>query len=69
MGPLAARRVDALDWSGVGKPSSSIYFQLSPLGGIRLRPRRRSWMALTLSEREEISRGIVARQSIWSMAV
>ena len=43
-----------------GKPSSSIYFQISPYGGIRPLPWRRSRLALTLSEREEISRGIVA---------
>ena len=47
-----------------GKPSSSIYFQISPHGGIRPPPRRRSRLALTLSEREEISRGIVSGQSI-----
>ena len=51
-----------------GKPSSSIYFQLAPYGGIRPAVRRRSRLALTLSEREEISRGIVARRSIRSMA-
>ena len=51
-----------------GKPSSSIYFQLAPHGGIRPAPRRRSRFALTLSEREEISRGIVAHQSARSMA-
>jgi hypothetical protein len=51
-----------------GKPSSSIYFQLTPHGGIRPEPRRRSRLALTLSEREEISRGIVAQQSIRSIA-
>ena len=51
-----------------GKPSSSIYFQLAPHGGIRPVPRRRSRLALTLSEREAISRGIVARRSIRSMA-
>ena len=51
-----------------GKPSSSIYFQLAPHGGIRPAPRRRSRLALTLSEREEISRGIVADRSIRSMA-
>ena len=49
-------------------PSSSIYFQLAPHGGIRPAPRRRSRLALSLSEREEISRGIVARHSIRSMA-
>ena len=46
-----------------GRPSSSIYFQLAPHGGIRPAPRRRSRLALTLSEREEISRGIAAYQS------
>jgi IS30 family transposase len=51
-----------------GKPSSSIYFQLAPHGGIRPPPRRRSRLALSLSEREEISRGIVAQRSIRSMA-
>ncbi len=51
-----------------GKPSSSIYFQLAPHGGIRPGPRRRSRLALTLSEREEISRGIVAHHSIRSLA-
>ncbi len=39
-----------------GKPSSSIYFQLAPHGGIRPALRRRSRLALTLAEREEISR-------------
>lgn len=51
-----------------GKPSSSIYFQLSPSRGIRPAPRRRSRLALTLAEREEISRGIVAQRSIRFMA-
>ena len=51
-----------------GKPSSSIYFQLAPHGGIRPAPRRRSRLALSLAEREEISRGIVAERSIRSMA-
>src|SRR5450432_4603821 len=51
-----------------GKQSSSIYFQISPHGGIRPTPRRRSRLALTLSEREEISRGIAVRRSARSMA-
>src|SRR6195256_3841877 len=50
------------------KPSSSIYFQLAPHGGIRPAPRRRSRLALTLSEREEISRGIAVHRSARSMA-
>ena len=52
-----------------GKPSSSIYYQLSPHGGIRPPPRCRSRLALSLAEREEISRGIVAECSIRSMAL
>src|ERR1700675_3761146 len=51
-----------------GKPSSSIYFQVSPHGGIRPAARRRSRLALTLSEREEISRGIAVHRSARSMA-
>src|ERR1700732_3411842 len=51
-----------------GKQSSSIYFQPSPYGGIRPAPRRRSRLALTPAEREEISRGIAVRRSARSMA-
>ncbi len=51
-----------------GKESSSIHFQLSPHGGIRPAPRRRSRLALTLLERETISRGLAADQSARSMA-
>ena len=51
-----------------GKPSSSIYYQVAPHGGIRPAPRRRSRLALTLAEREEISRGIAGHQSARSMA-
>ena len=51
-----------------GKPSSSIRGQLSPYGGIRPAPRRRSKLALTLSEREETSRGLAAEQSARSLA-
>jgi IS30 family transposase len=47
---------------------SSIAGILSRTGGIRPPPRRRSRRALTLSEREEISRGIVAGQSLRSIA-
>jgi IS30 family transposase len=58
--------------TGIGRvfsrPSSSIYNQLSPYGGIRPAPRCRSRWALTLAEREEISRGIVAQRSIRAMA-
>src|SRR6266851_9816701 len=51
-----------------GKPSSSIYFLVAPHGGIRPAERRRSRLALTLAEREVISRGITARQSARSVA-
>ncbi len=50
------------------RPSSSIFGQLAPTGGIRPPPRRRSRLALTLSEREEISRGIVSDLSLRSIA-
>ena len=50
------------------KESSSIHFQISPYGGVRPAARRRSRLALTLLERETISRGIVARRSARSMA-
>ena len=51
-----------------GKPSSSIYSQVSPYGGIRPASRHRSRLALTRAEREEISRGLAAQQSARSMA-
>ena len=47
-----------------GKTSSSIFAHLSPTGGIRPPPRRRSRLALTLAEREEISRGLVHGHSL-----
>jgi len=46
------------------RPSSSIFVQLAPTGGIRPAPRRRSCVALSISEREEISRGLAANQSM-----
>src|SRR6202162_4376576 len=51
-----------------GKPSSSIYFLVTPHGGIRPGLRRRSRLALTLAEREVISRGVTAHQSARSIA-
>ena len=51
-----------------GKASSSVYFQIAPHGGIRPAPRRRSRLALTPWEREEISRGIAAHESVRSIA-
>ena len=48
---------------------SAIQGVLSRTGGIRPPQRRRSRLSLTLSEREEISRGVVAGQSLRSIAV
>ena len=47
---------------------SSIQPILAATGGIRPAPRRRSRWALTLAEREEISRGVVAGHSIRAIA-
>ncbi len=52
-----------------GRSHSSIQGILARTGGIRPAPRRRSRLALTLAEREEISRGVVAGHSIRSIAV
>ena len=51
------------------RPSSSIYGQLSPTGGIRPPDRKRSRLALTLAEIEEISRGIFGGLSIRQIAL
>jgi len=51
-----------------GKSSSSIYSHISPSGGIQPPPRRRSRLALTLAEREEISRGLVHGRSLRQIA-
>ncbi|MGF6798537.1 IS30 family transposase [Paraburkholderia youngii] len=47
---------------------SSVQRILAQTGGIQPAPRRRSKLALTLAEREEISRGLVAGDSIQSIA-
>ena len=49
--------------------STSIYGQLARTGGIRPPPRRRSRLALTLPEREEISRSIVCDLSVRTIAI
>ena len=51
------------------RESSSIFGLLSPSGGIRPAPRKRSKLALSLSEREEISRGIVNQLSLRTIAI
>ncbi len=48
--------------------SSSIYPLLERTGGIRPPVRKRSRLALTLGDREEISRGLIANQSLRSIA-
>ena len=53
----------------LGKPSSCIFSHLAVSGGIKRPSRRRSRLALTLAEREEISRGLVAGRSVRSMAL
>ncbi len=52
----------------LGRESSSVYAVLSRHGGIRPRARRRAPQALTLVEREEISRGLAARRSMRTIA-
>ena len=52
----------------LGKHAGSVFGVLKLNGGIYRPPRRRSRLALTLVEREEISRGIAADQSIRDMA-
>ena len=46
------------------RASSSIFNVLSPTGGIRPAPRKRSDISLSLAEREEVSRGIACKRSI-----
>jgi IS30 family transposase len=50
------------------RPSSSIFGQLAPSSGIRPALRRRSRLALSLSEREEISRGMARDHSLCAVA-
>ena len=50
------------------RPSSSIFNMLAPSGGIRPPPRQRSRLALTLVEREEISRGLACGLSLRAVA-
>lgn len=52
----------------LGKPSSCIFAHIKPSGGIRPPPRHRSGRALSLAEREEISRGLAAGRSMRAVA-
>ena len=51
-----------------GKPSSSIFKHIRSTGGFTPVERRRSRLSLSLAEREEISRGLVAEHSIRAIA-
>ncbi len=51
------------------RSSSSIHGQLAQTGGIRPVPRKRHRRSLSLAEREEISRGIVAGLSVRAIAI
>ena len=51
----------------VGSPSGSIFSILLPFGGIYQAPQRRRSTALSLTEREEISRGLAAAESLRSI--
>jgi len=53
---------------GFDRASSSIYPLLARTDGIRPPDRVRSRLALTLADREEISRGLIASQSLLSIA-
>jgi hypothetical protein len=50
------------------RQSSSVFSVISPTGGIRPPDRRRGSSALSLSEREEISRGLSTKQSLRAIA-
>lgn len=54
---------------GFERESSSIFSVLSPSGGIRPAERKRSRCALSLIEREEISRGLTVGRSLRAIAV
>lgn len=52
----------------LGKPPASIFALLAVHGGIARPPRRRAPRALTEAEREQISRGLAAEQSLRAIA-
>ena len=68
MGSLEARGMTKAIGRAFGKELLSIDFLVAPHGGFRPAERRRSRLALTLAEREVISRGITAHQSARSIA-
>lgn len=54
--------------NALGKHAASIFATVTAFGGIAPPPRQRSRLALTLEEREEISRGLAAGNSIRTIA-
>lgn len=52
----------------LGKPPASIFALLAVHGGIARPPRRRATRALTEADREQISRGLAAKQSLRAIA-
>jgi IS30 family transposase len=52
----------------LGQPASTVHQFLARHGGLRPPPRRRAPRALSLPEREEISRGLAADRSVRAMA-
>jgi len=64
------QRGDGLSLIGrvIGRPASVIFEHMRRHGGIRPAPRRRSRRALSLAEREEISRGVAVGLSLRSIA-
>lgn len=50
------------------RKSSSVFSVISLTGGIRPPDRKRARLALSLAEREEISRGLIAKQPLRSIA-
>ncbi len=66
--PSEGGRVVAHDWWVFGKPHTLIHCLLTHHGGIVPAARRRALLALTLTEREEISRGIASGSSIRDIA-
>jgi len=53
---------------GLGRESSSVRTLIEDTGGVRPAPRRRSPRCLSLTEREEISRGVAAGESLRHIA-
>ncbi len=52
----------------LGRESSSVRTLIEDTGGVRPAPRRRSARCLSLTEREEISRGVAAGESLRQIA-